>query len=370
MKKALSFILVIAMLLSFAGCTITEEELSDAGDKIADYLLQQAKDKWCGHAAAYKYDENTNQVTCKCGTENFPSLSYEEFVDLLSVWQKKSLLNIDSWWQDENLYNAEKYLTYRGVDANYIKLVYNLPDKLVESEDATSKLALIEECFNILDNMTPFTDAYATHIEGKIELQTACYKLYELNKNNVEYDHSTGAKLNCATTISKSIPVANSAIAAYNLLTTTDDPAEACMKFLDEVEDIIGYAPDHFVVYYTVMLDALRFSLESFFEAYADYTFTMDTYEAAIKNGDGCFTRTTGWSQFQNCNNWDQYLEGVHGTEGTDLLPSLEEAVEAYNDSSELGKELLSKYIVFRMNKIFQENLGISYEEYVRSLEE
>lgn len=369
MKKIISFVLIVVMLMSFAGCSITEEDLSEAGDKIGDYLIQQAKDKWCDHTVAYKYDKNTNEVTCKCGTESIADLSYTDFVNVLSVWQKKSLVNTDSWWQDEKLYHAEMYLTYRGIDANYINLVCNLPEKLVESEDAPNKLALIEECFTILGKMTPFVDTYAKHLEGKVELWTAYYEIYKMKENKVDYDINAGVKLNCAETVSKSVKIANSAITAYNFLTTTDDPGEACMKFIEEVEDIIGYAPAHFEVYYTVMLDALKFSLESFFQAYADYTFTMDTYEAAIANGDGCFTRTTGWSQFQNCNNWEKYLEGVNGTEGTDFLPSLEEAVTAYNESSELGQQLLSKYIVFRMNKIFKENLGITYEEYVRSLE-
>lgn len=370
MKKIISFILAIVMLISLTGCSISEEDLNNAGDKIGDYLLQKAKDQWCDHTVAYKYNGDKNQVTCKCGSESISDLSYGDFVGLLNVWQKKSLLNTDSWWQDENLYHAEMYLKYRGVDANYINLVYNLPDKLVEGEDAQSKLALIEECFTILGKMTPFVDTYAKHLEGKIDLWQAYYEIYKSKEGKVDYDSNAGVKLNCAETVSKSVKITNSAITAYNFLTTTEDPEEACMKFLDEVEDIIGYAPAHFEVYYTVMLDALRYSLENFFQAYADYTFTMDTYKAAVDNGDGCFTRTSGWSQFQNCHNWEQYLEGVNGTEGTEFLPSLEEAVEAYNESSELGQQLLSKYIVFRMNKIFQENLGISYEEYVKSLEE
>ena len=365
-------LVIFGLVVSFVTSAINEHWLEnfvvDLGHDLIGSIFQ------CDHDTPHAYDEKENIVTCKCKDKEFQDLSYEEFVDVLSFGQKKSLFNADSWGFTENQYHAKLYLTYCGVNADYLNLVSKLPKKLVAQKDTDQIIAGVEKCFSLLGSLTVFTDSYATHLEGKEKLQSQFLDLYKASEDMVNtLDFNTAKKRICADTISKSIGISNSAIVAYKFLDAAENPEDvetACKAFLDTVKDATGYGPDVMSIYFTVMLDTLSYSLDHFFVVYQDYHFSKEVYNAAIENGDGFFTRIDGdWERFGDSAAWESALANTQGTEGVFGLPSLEEAIYAYTEASDLGKQLLSKYIVFRLNKIFSSQLGITYEEFVTYLE-
>lgn len=378
MRKTISILLIVGILFSFSGCSTEglniDSFIDDIDiDEVIAILsnLGEGENYDCDHSEAYEYNEDDNTVTCECGSVSITGLSYSEFVDVLSPKQKKVAPDVNA-----RIYYAELYFAYNGIQVNFLNLIQNLPKDVVEKEDTLNEIFVaLSKCCSALGYIDPVAEAYKEHLEGKEELETAYYKLSE-NLNDKEtlkvgmYEYPKAEQMIYADALSKSFSVLNSAVSVYNFLDTSEeDPEKACMDFVKLVGDIIGYAPDHYGAYYTIMIDALSFTLEKFFEEYKQYEFQQEVWDAAINNRDGCFTNTTGWNAFQWCSEWEKYLEGVEGTEGTDMLPSVEDAIAAYKDVSDAGKELLSKYIVFRLNKIFKEELGISYAEFVKLLQ-
>ena len=339
--------------------TTTGEEIENVEEYIPT-LIGKNNSVWgwiigCTHTP-HKYYKNDNVIKCECRKNKFSgqdmaNLSYNQFVS--SYIRKSDIRFKDS--EGKKAVCVESYLTFMGVDPVFLdianKIALQNPDH--ELDDAIAKVSALTSVVGLMEETLKADAFYAKVID---------------DNNALPLIESAG-KAN--EILGKALTVTEFALHLSKMVNCTDDPAEGCTQFIMAVKAVV---PDEFY-YFADMLDALQQSLDMFWTGVKNYEHTLKIHELAFKDGGTPFARDD-WSDFGRINYldyWDRltydHIMGITDKQDRELLlPSLPEILEVYDTFNDEEKAFAQEYMLFCLDRVFEEAIGFTYQEYISYL--
>lgn len=354
LMKRVFLIAIIGVLLCFSGCTQEDREV--LGSMVAGEIKNGIMDQICGHIPVI-YIESENRLTCICRTKEFPDENYDTFIKCLDYENEKWYRKIEIWLKGgKQKYYIEKYINYREVDPVFLSLAEKIDNSTSGEKHSW------DEIVTKIDNAGEILD----YLESPLEIN----RIYA----DIIGDTETGELIETVAdfndTLSNALEITSKAVhfaRDFNGIVNSEEGEEALMAFIDVVKDCTEDLP-----YFSTMLDVLKPTLEKYLEGYENWKFMLDVTDLGVLD-DPVFSRKQ-WAHFGMKAKWEEELAEVSGAEGTDFMPSLQEAIDVLDDSealnSEEGKAAVMKYIIFRLDLIFNDAMGIGFEEYVKMLGE
>lgn len=372
MKKNILALFVIAIVWVLVGCSAeSTDEIINGAEQIVGELAEDAvngaveivEDKvdekinqveqfktnaWgnfigCNHEPK-NYKPKKNMVFCKCGANKFDNLTYEEFSSCVSFWDKGI--------EKKDIYCAEAFLKYKGVNPIFFELMDELDLKTHYSETLT-KLEKLSEDINKLN----IGKTVLVNYVGGADLEDKVAK----------FDNVFGT----------SLTVVQSVINLHQMMDEKEDPFKACDEFIETVKGPIGLLSSATGGANTFTIVGLN-SLQTVLSAYqighdANKKNLEYTSELSKDPADGALI--TKWISIKETEvYWKQVLtyEHIMGIDMVDelKLPSLQEIMAEYEGLSSSGKAYADEYIIFCLDFVFEDTLGISYQEYIQFLSE
>lgn len=390
MKKCISILLIIALCFSLAGCPVSSEEakkraeaeaekakdefiqgtvdyvqgeidntvnqitgevnnaFGQATDKITSLLPDggEAKSSWkgdllgCSHEPHdYKKDKNT--VVCLCGANTFSNLDYNTFASCVSGW--------DYLFQNEKRYKVEAFLKYRG----FPPVFFELTKKYKIKGDYAAFWKNLEDLSENLNKLNIITTVF-------VNLTGTADEAFQ----KADFDNKFGTTLT----------IVQSVINMHQMVNSKKDPYEACNEFIETVKGpitLLSGATGGANTFTLVGLNSLQFVLSEYKVSMSSHMRGIDYNALALNEEDGAFTKQ--WVNIEKGKRfWNRKLtyEHIMGTNvNSDLkLPSLPSIVEEYPRLSDQGKAFAGEYILYCLDRVFDETLGITYEEYIEIL--
>lgn len=378
MKKSIFILLIVAIVWTMMGCdlSVDTDALKKETEEIANELVEDAmegatevvEDKvdetvnqaeqlktnvlgkiiGCDHEPK-NYKKKKNTVFCRCGANKFDNLTYKEFSSCVSFWDKGI--------QNKDQYCVKAYVQYRGVDPVYLEFASMLPKKNKNKKDLDAQLQNLEEWVGKAGEVLDANEFY-----GEIANDSEAVELIQSTSG------FTGV-------LGDAITLTRLAVSLNNLSKNNEEPAKLCDDFITFVGICTGDNP-----LFANQLDALSETLNIFWKYYEKRAVHIETVGLNQKNNGPVAT----WGHFESPELWEDELKKVkdlevvyYNPEEPNLkenkkYPSVEEVCEAMqnNELDEQGKYLASEYIMYRINLYFEDLMGITLEEYVKSLGE
>lgn len=379
MKKFVAVLLVIAAVIALAGCDVQfdkdavkdqiqdhlQDQIDDAKDQLEDQIQNQidgvkqeaangidrllmdigvkkTTPEYCSHTPK-EYNEARNTVLCACGETAYAELNYKDFQGTVPF----GFWHFSTWGKDKHEYCANKFAQYRGVDPALITML----DKLDLDSDYTETLSKLDEIIVLMNNVRM----------GAFVLANAAS-----NADQVTIVQNYDTLLGNALTITRGL------IHLHQMLDEDNDPFEACDAFIETVKAPVSLLNGPTGIHTAVGLNSLQTALSAFQLGYEERMKFIDFAGLATKPNtpDGQFA--IDWTDLgKSTREWKNSLkyEHVMGTEKPDLdVPTLAQICAIYPTLGEDGKAFAGQYIIFCLDLIFEETLGISYTDYVKYL--
>ena len=292
----------------------------------------------CSHMP-YKYNKKKNVITCKCGTKNFasldlPELDYKTFATYISVW--------DTLFQNRDQYGVEAFLRYKGINESFFVLV----EAIDIDSNYEQTLDKLEKLSNSIKNLNIAGTVWVNFIGSA-----------DLVDEKVKFDKIFGT----------SLTVVQSLIHLHMMLDANSDPYAACDEFIETIKGPVGLISGAQGIYLVVGLESLKTVLDAYELGSKAHLKEVDYTWYASQKGNGALIT---WDDLRlDKYKWKgmltyEHVMGMEKNEATNL-PSLNEILEEYPNFTIEGQAYASTYILFCLDLIFEETLGISYTEYI-----
>lgn len=290
-----------------------------------------------------KYNERKNVLKCTCGANVFtsgdvPDWDYETFCacvpKLKSLYDKRG---------------SEYFLKFKGLNEGFFEFMENL-EKATPDEINTEKMLALAE---MLDKVKMADTVYINYMGTADEIADA-----------EEFDDK----------FADTLDVVSGLLHLNRMIEEKQDLNTACDEFLETVKTAVGSANSvtgGANTFLLVGLDSLKPVLDAYIKGAEDVQKRYDVQDIVLADLDIEFSGT--WEHMMRSNaQWDsmitfEHILDIRKVEGL-KLPSLSEAVERYPYLTPEGQAVTDRYNLFCMNYVFEETLGISYEQYVNMM--
>lgn len=373
MKRLLAVVLAISLVFSASGCAINfdaeaffkyagdqisqnfnayvDDAISNAEEEVANWFddlwdticFWKTSPKECDHTPK-QYIKKENIIICECEKYSFasvdlPELSYKTFESYINWW------DLDTWFKDKDKYAVEAFLKFKGVNNSF----FNLLDAVDLDGNYSETLSNPGKMCDFFENTNVAGTVYVNFIGSA-----------DLIEEKGKFDE----------TFQASLLTVNALVHLHKMLDANDNPYDACDEFIATIKEPIGTISGTDGVLVVAGLESLQTVLDAYKVGYVAHLKEVDYTGFASQDGNGQFIT---WDDLRlDENKWKllisfEHIMGIEKREGTNL-PSLSEILAVYSNFSIEGKAYASQYILFCLDYIFEETLGISYDEYINYL--